>query len=78
MERKAAFGRVELMGGYADIEQNAVDPVQAALRKRAKLDSEALVLGMNRRIEIWSSEVYEEFMQSQLDIAAEAMLNFKL
>ena len=52
--------------------------IPPALRKRAKLDSEALVLGMNRRIEIWSSEVYEEFMQSQLDIAAEAMLNFKL
>ena len=52
--------------------------IPPALRKRAKLDSEALVLGMNKRIEIWSSEVYEEFMQSQLDIAAEAMLNFKL
>ena len=34
MERKAAFGRVELMGGYADVEQNAVDPVQAALRQK--------------------------------------------
>ncbi|MER2079955.1 MAG: division/cell wall cluster transcriptional repressor MraZ [Ruminococcus sp.] len=52
--------------------------IPPALRKRAKLDSEALVLGMNRRIEIWSSEVYEEFLQSQIDIAAGAMLNFRL
>lgn len=52
--------------------------IPPALRKRAGLDSEALVLGMDTRIEIWSSEVYDEFMASQQDVLEEAMLGFRL
>ena len=50
--------------------------IPPALRKIAKIEGEALVLGMDTRIEIWSREVYDEFMLSQQPVLEEALENF--
>lgn len=50
--------------------------IPPALRKIAKIEGEALVLGMDTRIEIWSKEVYDEFMLSQQPVLDEALENF--
>lgn len=52
--------------------------IPQALREKAGLENEALVLGMNKRIEIWSRAKYDEFIVSQQEIAAQALLNLKL
>lgn len=52
--------------------------IPPALRKKAMLDSKAKVLGVDTRIEIWSSEVYDEFMETQQPIVDETMLDFVL
>lgn len=49
-----------------------------ALRDYASIDSEALVIGMTRRIEIWSKKEYEQFIESQKDTIAEALTMIKL
>ena len=51
--------------------------IPPALRKIAKIEGEALVLGMDTRIEIWSKEVYDEFMLSQQPVLDEALENFR-
>lgn len=43
------------------------------LREFAQIEGEALVIGMNNRIEIWSSVKFDEFMASQKDTVAEAL-----
>ena len=50
--------------------------IPPALRKIAKIEGEALVLGMDTRIEIWSKEVYDEFMLSQQPVIDEALEHF--
>ena len=47
--------------------------IPPALRTRAGIEGEALVLGMDSRIEIWSREVYDEFMLSQQPVFDEAL-----
>lgn len=44
-----------------------------ALREYAKLDSEALVIGLNNRIEIWSKSVFDDYVNSQQDQIADAL-----
>lgn len=48
------------------------------LREFAGIDSEALVIGMNNRIEIWSNSKFDEFMASQKDTVAEALSMLRL
>ena len=43
------------------------------LRENAKLDSDALVIGLNNRIEIWSKSVFEDYVNSQKDQLADAV-----
>lgn len=43
------------------------------LREFAGLDGEALVIGMNTRLEIWSKQKFESFMASQNDVISEAL-----
>ena len=43
------------------------------LREFAGLDGEALVIGMNNRLEIWSKQKFESFMASQNDVISEAL-----
>ncbi len=48
------------------------------LREFAEIEGEALVIGMNNRIEIWSSVKFDEFMVSQKDTVAQALSMLKL
>jgi len=49
-----------------------------ALREFAKIEGDALVIGMNNRIEIWSSKRFEQFIESQKDTIAEALTMLRL
>ena len=48
------------------------------LREFAGIESEALVIGMNNRIEIWSNSKFDDFMASQKDTVAEALSMLRL
>ncbi len=43
------------------------------LREFAGIEDDALVIGMNTRVEIWSQIKFDEFMASQKDTIAEAL-----
>ncbi|MEE0958304.1 MAG: division/cell wall cluster transcriptional repressor MraZ [Ruminococcus sp.] len=47
--------------------------IPQTLREFAGLEGEALVLGMNNRLEIWSKKNYDSFMESQTDVIGEAL-----
>ena len=49
-----------------------------ALREFAAIDGDALVIGMNTRIEIWSAKRFEQFIESQKDTITEALGMLKL
>lgn len=51
--------------------------IPQTLREEAGLESEALVLGMDKRIEIWSKKNYEQFIVYQHEIAAQALRSIK-
>lgn len=48
------------------------------LRDFAGIEADALVIGMNRRIEIWSKARFDEYLSSQQDTIAEALSLLKL
>lgn len=48
------------------------------LREFAGIEGDALVIGMNNRIEIWSSQRFERFIDSQKNTIAEALTMLKL
>ena len=43
------------------------------LREFASLEGDALVIDMNTRLEIWSKEQFDSFMNSQNDVIGEAL-----
>lgn len=47
--------------------------IPQTLREFASIESEALVLGMNTRLEIWNKQKYEGFLASQTDVINEAL-----
>lgn len=47
--------------------------IPQTLREFASLEGEALVIGMNTRLEIWSKQKFDSFMASQDDIIGEAL-----
>lgn len=47
--------------------------IPRSLRDFAKLEGEALVIGMGNRIEVWSKEKFDEFMESRRDVINEAL-----
>ncbi len=49
-----------------------------ALREFAGIEGDALVIGMNNRIEIWSGKRFEQFIESQKETIAEALTLLKL
>ena len=49
-----------------------------ALREFAGIEGDALVIGMNNRIEIWSGKRFEQFIKSQKETIAEALTLLKL
>ena len=52
--------------------------IPQTLREYASLDGEAIVIGMNNRIEIWSGKRFEQFIESQKETIAEALTLLKL
>ncbi len=52
--------------------------IPQSLREFAEIEGEALVIGMNNRVEIWSKQKFDEFMASQQDNIAEAMSILRL
>ena len=48
------------------------------LRAFAGIEDDALVIGMNNRIEIWSAQRFDQFIQSQQNTIAEALSMLKL
>ena len=48
------------------------------LRDFAGIEGDALVIGMNNRIEIWSAQRFDQFIQSQQNTIAEALSMLKL
>ena len=48
------------------------------LREFAGIEGDALVIGMNNRIEIWSAQRFEQFIESQKETIAEALTLLKL
>lgn len=51
--------------------------IPLSLRQFAMISDEALVIGMNNRIEIWNKEKFDEFMGTQQGNIAQAMLLLK-
>lgn len=49
-----------------------------ALREFACIESDALVIGMSKRIEIWNKQKFDEYMASQQSVIAEALSILKL
>ena len=47
--------------------------IPQTLREFAGLESDALVIGMNNRIEIWSKSRFDEYLASKQDTIAEAL-----
>ena len=47
--------------------------IPQALREYAKLDGDALVIGMIKRIEIWNKSEYDAFIESRRDVIEEAL-----
>ena len=47
--------------------------IPQTLREFAGLESDALVIGMNNRIEIWSKSRFDEYIASKQDTIAEAL-----
>ena len=47
--------------------------IPQTLREFASLEGDALVIGMNTRLEIWSKEQFDSFMNSQNDVIGEAL-----
>lgn len=52
--------------------------IPLALREFAEVQSDAVVIGMNNRLEIWNKDRFDSFMESQQDVVAEAMNLLKL
>ena len=52
--------------------------IPQTLRGFAEIESDALVIGMNNRIEIWSKAKFDEYMASQQNTIAEALSMLKL
>ena len=48
------------------------------LREFAGIEGDALVIGMTNRIEIWSAQRFEQFIDSQKDTIAEALTLLRL
>ena len=48
------------------------------LRDFAGIEGDALVIGMNNRIEIWSAQRFDQFIQAQQNTIAEALSMLKL
>ena len=48
------------------------------LRDFAKIEGDALVIGMNNRIEIWNAQTFEQFIDNQKDTIAEALTMLRL
>ena len=47
--------------------------IPQTLREFAGIEGDALVIGMNNRIEIWSGKRFEQFVDSQKDVITEAL-----
>ena len=47
--------------------------IPQTLREFSSLEGDALVIGMNIRLEIWSKEQFDSFMTSQNDVIGEAL-----
>ena len=47
--------------------------IPQTLREFASLEGDALVIDMNTRLEIWSKEQFDSFMNSQNDVIGEAL-----
>jgi MraZ protein len=52
--------------------------IPQALREFAGIEGDALVIGMNNRIEIWSKQKFDEYMASQQSNIAEALSMLRL
>lgn len=52
--------------------------IPQSLRQFAQIENEALVIGMNNRIEIWNNDKFEEFMGTQQPNIAQAMAMLKI
>lgn len=52
--------------------------IPQSLRQFAGIEDDALVIGMNNRIEIWNSRIFDEYMGTQQDNIAQAMSMLKL
>lgn len=48
------------------------------LREFAGIESDALVIGMDNRIEIWNNSTFDDFMASQQNVLAEALSMLRL
>lgn len=52
--------------------------IPQSLRKYAAIEEDALVIGMNNRIEIWNKQKFDEFMGTQQSNIAQALSMLKL
>ncbi len=52
--------------------------IPQTLREFAKIEGEAVVVGMINRIEIWNKDKYFDWLESRSDIIAEAMADLHL
>ena len=58
---------------YAEVDAQGRVIIPQTLREFAGLESDALVIGMNNRIEIWSKSRFDEYIASKQDTIAEAL-----
>ncbi len=67
-------------GSSVEVTPNAQGRViiPQSLREFAEIDKDALVIGMDKRIEIWNKDRFEAYMASQQDTLAEALSMLQL
>lgn len=76
---KAMMLQYHFTATAAEVSPNASGRIMIPqpLREVAKIEGEALVLGLNNRIEIWNKSKYEEFIASRSDVLDEAVTLFR-
>jgi len=77
-----AFTRFFLSGATeCELDKQGRVNIPANLREHARLDSQAVVIGVSNRVEVWSKELWESYSQiseQSFNEIAEKLVDFNL
>lgn len=78
---KAMAMQYIIIGPAVEVSPNSQGRIQIpqSLRENASLSKDAVVIGMDKRVEVWDKEKYEEFIEHQKrEVFADAVKMLKL